>query len=463
MERKAAKLQMEWNKVPDRLNRKLYLPSDRTDLYEMLTLWGVIVLTSVLILLGTAQKMFSLLALGLAAYATVFGKDANTVILLVAITPIANIFKASPGSTSFHTYLMLLYSLKTFLVKKSLNAVSVLFAIFFIAVQFATYHLETTTTIKLMSNIWFLDAAYKEWSRKEPSKLFYGFILGVFNCSIFRMMDSHVFQVTRYVAVENLSRIYGLEGGVRFSGCYNDPNYYSVNLIIAICLIVLLLKDKRIPRILATALILFFLYCAYLTYSKSALAMMLLPLILYVYQNIKERHIYKVGMTVICLIGGLMWLLKSKPEMFDIVIARMSEGSGGGLNALTTGRTDIWMWYFEYFLMNPVKFLFGGGDYKFSPVHGRASHNTPIEMLYHLGLIGSALFVAVGATIFEEYHVRHRRSFMNYSVALCVFIMYMFLSELFLIDIPVHILLSFLVMDLPSDKDDAIFLEMQRT
>ena len=84
-------------------------------------------------------------------------------------------------------------------------------------------------------------------------------------------------------------------------------------------------------------------------------------------------------------------------------------------------------------------------------------------MLYHLGLIGSALFVAVGATIFEEYHVRHRRSFMNYSVALCVFIMYMFLSELFLIDIPVHILLSFLVMDLPSDKDDAIFLEMQRT
>ena len=147
MERKAAKLQMEWNKVPDRLNRKLYLPSDRTDLYEMLTLWGVIVLTSVLILLGTAQKMFSLLALGLAAYATVFGKDANTVILLVAITPIANIFKASPGSTSFHTYLMLLYSLKTFLVKKSLNAVSVLFAIFFIAVQFATYHLETTRTM----------------------------------------------------------------------------------------------------------------------------------------------------------------------------------------------------------------------------------------------------------------------------------------------------------------------------
>lgn len=450
---------MERNRGIEKRNETLRMQRSGPNLYEILMLWGAIELVSLLILLGTAQKLFSVLALGLAAYVIVFGENTNTVVLLVAITPIANIFKASPGSTSFHTFLMLLYSIKTFFFKKSLNSASVLFAIYFVAMQFATLHVEITTTIKLMANIWFLDAAYKEWNRKEPSDLFLGFILGVFNCSLFRLMDSSVFRVTRYVAVESLSRIYGVEGGVRFSGCYNDPNYYSVNLIISICLIILLLKDKKILRVLAAALVLFFVYCAYLTYSKSALAMMLLPLALFIQQCIKEGHTFQVGIIVTVIFGGLAFLLKQNPAMFDVVIARMGEGSGGGLNALTTGRTDIWGYYIDYFFHNPLKLLLGGGDYRFTPVHGRASHNTPLEMLYHLGVIGSMLFVAAGASIFAEYHVPHRRSFMNYSVALCVFIMYMFLSELFLIDIPVHMLLSFMVMDLPSEKDDPVFAD----
>lgn len=441
----AAGLEMEqnrWTGVPER--------RDELNLLELLPLWGTILLISALILLGTAQKLFSVLALGAAAYMIAFAEDANTVVMLVAITPIANIFKAAPGSTSFHTYLMLLFSLKMFVTKRTINAASILFGIYFVAVQLATVHLEVTTTIKLMSNIWFLDAAYMVWNRKEPRSLFYGFILGTFNCSLFRMMDSSVFRVTRYVAVENLSRIYGVEGGVRFSGCYNDPNYYSVNVIIALCLIVILLNNRKLAKAPAAALVLFFLYCCYLTYSKSALLMLVLPLMLYLGQNIKEGRTAQVAVIITMLFAGLIFLLYRNPEVFSVVIARMSEGGGGGLNALTTGRTDIWGYYFDYFFRNPLMLLFGGSPYNFSPVHGRASHNTPLEMLYHLGLLGTALFLAAGVTIYEEYHIRHRHSFMNLSVAIGVLVTYMFLSQLFLIDIPVHVLLSFLVMDLPN-------------
>ena len=60
------------------------------------------------------------------------------------------------------------------------------------------------------------------------------------------------------------------------------------------------------------------------------------------------------------------------------------------ISQLTTGRTEIWLRYFNEFSHNALLTLFGEG---FSAVnlYGRASHNSVIQGIYQFGIIGFPL------------------------------------------------------------------------
>ena len=413
--------------------------------------WINTVVISLLIFLGTANAVFMLAALGYAAYRIIVGDDEECIVLIIAIAPIATIFKMKAGSSSFYTYLILLYVLKNFFQRGTLDSYSVVFVIYFAIMQMMNRSFDTTTTIKMLANTCFLDIAYEKYSKNETKRLYYAFILGMVSCSVFKLLDSPLFKVSQFSNIKNLGKQFGDGNGTRFSGCYGDPNYYSVNLVIVICLIILLLNQKKIRKIPAISALALFVYCVYITYSKSAYVMMAFPLALYMYSQWRMGNSFKPLMTIIALLAIMAIILRIKPDLFDIFLARLKDdNSGGGINSLTTGRTEIWGYYLDYFVRHPFKTLFGSGMCDFSAVRGRAAHNTILEMIFHLGIIGSFLLMMSIKGVFSAYHVRHEYSFINRCIPIGIFIMYLFLSELFMSDPPIHLLLSFLSMDTPN-------------
>ena len=135
--------------------------------------------------------------------------------------------------------------------------------------------------------------------------------------------------------------------------------------------------------------------------------------------------------------------------MFSTVFGRLSAAKGD-LNALTTGRFNVWVYNFEYFGEHPWQFLFGKGIN--SPlINNKGHHNVYIEMLWHLGLIGELMVFALLAQICHIVPRKAKRNPMNYCVLLCPAVMYFFLSVLFYFDPPYHLMIAFTVLNLDLD------------
>lgn len=142
------------------------------------------------------------------------------------------------------------------------------------------------------------------------------------------------------------------------------------------------------------------------------------------------------------------------PALKIVVDRFMSSNTLDGMdvNKLTTGRTDIWIMYAKYLINNSHVFIFGqgvGADY-----YNHTPHNTYIDILYFLGVIGSALrLLSLLAISKQSRHIKTKRNILNYSVMICIVVMYFFLSELFFFDIPFHLFAAFTVLNLNMKKD----------
>ena len=226
------------------------------------------------------------------------------------------------------------------------------------------------------------------------------------------------------------------------------------------CLVVILFYRREIKPVFCVLISIVIVYFLLQTYSKSALIMMALPVILLLYALIKEK---KYVLSIFIVFSALLTIFlafSGKIPALELVIERIRESEtavgGTDINALTTGRFNIWIMYIEYFINNIRSAIFGVGI-NTALVEGRAAHNTYIDVFYHLGVLGGTLLVSILAVISRQSrHVRVRRNFMNYSVMICIGAMYFFLSELFYFDPPFHIFMAFSVLNLPLVDENRI-------
>lgn len=405
---------------------------------------------AMLILFGTHHFVFSYLALLLSLWVICRADPADGLHLLFFLMNMANIFKAGANSTSFFTYLILLYVARCMLCRQWFTPESVIFVIYTMILQLATSNFNILRYIKLVSNVLLIDCAFslnrEDFDREQAIALY---ISGVILSSCMAMLDSDFFRISVLSQTKELGIRYGFGEVYRFSGLDTDPNYYSVNVIVAMCCVVVFFHRKRI-NVLKTAAVLGALFSfAVMTYSKSAFLMTAFPICCLVYSNYKSG---RIGLQMICIIGiiiGAVYLFSGRVEFLQIVLSRLSLG-GKGVSELTTGRTDIWNAYFDFFLTHPFSTLFGMGID--SPlVNNKEAHNTYIQLMYDLGLIGStSLMVAIRT---ESKLRPQQRNALNYSVGVCVAIMYMFLSELYYYDSVFHIILAKLIFNTQMDVD----------
>ena len=134
------------------------------------------------------------------------------------------------------------------------------------------------------------------------------------------------------------------------------------------------------------------------------------------------------------------------------MLSRIDDASD--VNSLTTGRSNIWLSYCEFFLDNPFSTLFGGGfGAPLWQSHG--AHNTYIDLIYYLGIIGTVLLALMFNALIKIRKGPSKFNLLNYSVWISVATMYFFLSELFYFDWAFHILIAILIskMDLSNSVE----------
>lgn len=186
---------------------------------------------------------------------------------------------------------------------------------------------------------------------------------------------------------------------IRLQGLSGNPNYYSVDLNIAISLNLVvnnLFKKATTKRISITCVLLLTII-GLMTFSKSFIITGVITIVLYLgYELLARRKAGSIWKLLILIFVGvtIIYALDSV-EMIKAVFARFSE-SGDDIGNFTSGRTVIWITYIDYMLENPVSLFLGFGlnapKLQVGSIY-YPTHNLILEMLYSVGIAGGVLYM----------------------------------------------------------------------
>lgn len=180
-------------------------------------------------------------------------------------------------------------------------------------------------------------------------------------------------------------------GGIRLmrlQGLVGNPNYFSLDLNMAISCILISLFDlnKKIYKII---LILILIIFGVATLSKSFILALLISIIFILFFNIKKINASTIFFIIIPILF-LCVFFATKSNYFSLLINRLAEG-GGDIDSFTSSRSTIWFAYIEYIFSNLDVFFIGAGissNYLIVNSTMHAMHNTYIEIIYYLGIFG---------------------------------------------------------------------------
>ncbi|WP_342505957.1 hypothetical protein [Sporosarcina sp. FSL K6-2383] len=180
----------------------------------------------------------------------------------------------------------------------------------------------------------------------------------------------------------------------RFSGLDVDPNYFSLQVLVAIALLLVISGYKK-QLLKESVLIIALTFMGLLTLSKMFLLMLIVILIymclIYVTSKYRSVMKYLFALTVIIFVAMPFGLL----DFIVVTLARFSE-QGGTVVSVTTGRSSLWLAYIQEIITNPRIFLIGNGIGT-GFLDGYAAHNMYLSYWYFTGFLGIvALLVFVG-------------------------------------------------------------------
>lgn len=427
--------------------------------------WAISALLALLILFGTYRNVFSLAAFLIMGLMLVFCDRESNLTQIFFVVPMANVFKLSPGVQSFFTVIILVYVVLHLVLPRKATFAVILFAIYILIGQIFAGQFNFFRTVKLVCNLLFLSSVLNKEVEIKNNEILLSYIVGNLVSSTFGLMDSSFFKIEKYIGTTELGDI-AADGMFRFSGLYPDPNYYSVCIIVSLCLLLVLYHRKEVNTFFVIVIVVPMTYFLIITYSKSAVVMLLVFFMFLMYSLIlKKKHFY-VLVIILMLVTVAVLALSGRISLFETVIARFStatEGENLDVNSLTTGRTDIWAMYLKYILSNIRTALFGDGI-SVGFYNQMAAHNTYIDIFRHLGIVGgSLLFISLKMILSENISVKKDRNLLNYSVLVCVLVMYFFLSELFYVDATFHLFMSFAVLNIPVKEKTVDIKEFSQT
>lgn len=203
----------------------------------------------------------------------------------------------------------------------------------------------------------------------------------------------------------------------RFSGLQTNPNYYTVLISLVLAIFAVLYINKKLKKqhlAYVIALLVFGLMSASMSFVVSLVAIAGLLMLSLSAQNGKR---FLIGILVLLGVVVLIYALRNTTFVSTILyrLQTYSAEDEVSVSTLTTGRSDIWGRYIEYFMAYPLRLLFGSGvGASTSAIIGNEAHNYFIEVLFYTGLCGLGLYVWAMLRIFDpRRRCRNRVKFMS--------------------------------------------------
>lgn len=314
----------------------------------------------------------------------------------------AVVFKISSASMSFFTLVELAALMKLVITKRKIQ-ISFLVVTVLLTAEMLVKSWLNIDIIKILMELALFYFFAVDYDHKDAHKYSIYFVVGIVVSSFVGMFKERIPRLLQMYEDLNYEWING-KYTIRFSGIFNDPNYYAIPLILCVVVLLSLLMggnaDNKRRWIPVFGVISAF---GFATVSKSFFLVYFLVVVLYaLFTKSKGKP-----MRLVAVVGALTFLLVLNPfGLLDGILSRFSSVD------LTTGRTKIWAGYLEVIRESPSSLLFGHGvDAAYVR---RPAHNTYIEIVYYVGLIGAILFFAALLIIVHMNASRFRRGVLNY-------------------------------------------------
>ena len=231
--------------------------------------WIMNPIIGLFIAMGTNNNLFTYAAVLFSLVCIVFYSSHDSLGVLLFIMSFTHIFKSAPGTTSFFIILMLFYIMWNLLKRtRRFDAVVgeiIIFIAYIAVVHFASGLMRISELIKFASGFLFLYLALSMVDYNKIRDLLLSYIFGVLISSFLKVSEAFpnaVFYTNEAIEL------------VRFTGMHGDPNYYGVNLIISMCLVVIMYHRREIPTLMAVLIVGLLVWLSTLTVSKAVFLML---------------------------------------------------------------------------------------------------------------------------------------------------------------------------------------------
>ncbi len=465
---------------------------------EFFTILAECTIVSGILFLSLIWKYIVFFAVFVSALFIIKYRSAKSVYFMVFLLPFLNIIRLYYGQLYFSIYLwcLILFILGTKLLidfikkEKKVNwfftIMCAILAVYFI-LPFGPINFTNHGAIYLSLAIVFVIYYYgKDLSFKQ---LVLVFAFGAFIASFFGFFRP-CFKHAKEIIPEFI------DGIQRFTGVSNDPNYYSGDMLLILASTLVLYATKRINYLAYPLILLSSVFC-FKSLSKMMIiiyAILMTTFCIYwLIRNRNKKGVLQVcGITLCFLLSMLICFvqfesifnrLKSNDESGKDSVqiesglinndGNVTEGEAeyveykfrnNRFTTLTTGRTNIWLSYFDASTDSVMHILFGNGigadfiycDNGYKTAYF-AEHNTFVQMFYRLGIVGCLLIIVTIISACNREYLK-KLKFYNLMPFIVLFGLFMALCNLLSYRISIYIVIIALSL-VPSEEDEKIELK----
>ena len=312
--------------------------------------------------------------------------------LLCFFMPFATILKANAGSISFFTILFFVLMVRLVLKYKYIDAkLLIVLLVFFLYNLIFSSLGQLTTSITMLSGVIIMYYIGKEHINAVETVII--FSAGVTIASLLALLKDR-FPILNTFVTDSMMKLGDGSYALRFSGLQGNPNYYTLDIIVAISAIVVLLNNSVKPKIPLICFVIILSVFGFMSVSKSFLVTWGLMMILWLAVLLKKNFIQALKFIIIAGVALIIFYIVAS-EYIDLYISRLLEDIGGSLDDITTGRFSIWIDYIKA-IFQDLKILFmGNGLNTILESVGKGTHNTFLESIFYLGIFGSLLLLSL--------------------------------------------------------------------
>lgn len=359
---------------------------------------------------------------------------------LFFLFPYTMIYKYSTGSTSLFTYLTLIFMVvflarNKFLIKKDFLFCWALLAVYMVVGVGS----NITDYIKLLNMAVIVSLFTSLIKRENYHDIVLYVCFGTVTSALIGMRKSSWPALASFFSNLKTEHINGVRV-YRFTGLYMDPNYFSILLITCLVSLLAFTFKKEIKSGLAIFLSIALVFFGCLTYSRLFYLSLIIALFIVLILRIKTtgKLLGSIGVLLLALAAGIFFVAKT--GILSNILFRFN------LNDISNNRFNIWGQYLSYFNSSVKTFLFGDGIGA-SYYNRMGPHNTYIEMVYFLGVIGSTIYISMYWCILRKGRRGVQRRLLNYSLLFVLMIMAATLGMLFSNDFGFLMMLVIILMN----------------